>query len=459
MLNRRGFLTHTCGLGVASATLGSTALSMGLARSASAASLDGYKALVCVLLAGGNDSFNMLVPNDSDQYDEYRGIRSDLALNSSDLKPLSGTVADGRSFALHPNLPAVHEMYENQELAFIANVGTLMEPIDAEAVEAGAGRVPIGLFSHSDQIAQWQTAVSYSRASTYGWGGRLADLIDPDPVNGLSMNVSLAGTNLFQSGRRVTPYSVYNEGDGAPGIWGPPRWWESGVNPWEVVSQLLEVEHNNLLRREYSRRLRGAIDNQRTFVEAIRTAPELKAEFSGHYFSKALKQIARVIGARRTFGQTRQTFFLQVGGWDHHDEVLNNQATMFPWVDEGLRSFRDALIELGEFDNVTTFTISDFARTLTSNGRGSDHGWGGHQLVMGGAVRGGNIFGTYPMLSKNSPLDVGRGVYVPTTAVEQYFSDLALWFGVAPFDLEEVLPNVRRFYSPESQDVPLGLMS
>ena len=459
MINRRGFLTHTCGLGVASATLGSSVLSLGLTRSVSAASVDGYKALVCVLFAGGNDSYNMLVPNDSDQYSEYQSIRSDLALDQSDLHSLPGTDGEGRSFGLHPNLPGVLDMYSNNELAFLANVGTLMEPIDAKAVESGAGRVPIGLFSHSDQISQWQTAISYSRAATYGWGGRLADLIDPDPANGLSMNVSLSGTNLFQSGRRVTPYSVYNRGDGAPGIWGTPRWWEKGVNPWEVIGQLMGVEHDNVLRREYSQRLRGAVDNQRTFVDAIRTAPELKTEFSGHYFSLGLKQIARVIAARDAFGQTRQTFFIQVGGWDHHDGVLNNQAAMFPWVDDGLRSFRDALVEIGEFDNVTTFTISDFGRTLTSNGKGSDHGWGGHQMIMGGAVQGGDIFGTYPELSKKSPLDVGRGVYIPTTSVEQYFAELALWFGVAPSDLEEVLPNVNRFYSPQSESAPLGFMA
>ena len=458
MLNRRRFLTHSCGLGVAAATASTTALTLGLTRSVAASNTDGYKALVCILLAGGNDSYNMLLPYDQDQYEEYTKIRSDLALDYDSLLPLSNQSVEGRSFALHPGIDEIRQIYETSDLAFIANVGTLIEPVDAKTIRARTGRVPIGLFSHSDQIAQWQSAISYQRSSSYGWGGRMADLLDPDPANGLSMNISLSGTNLFQTGAQVNPYTITNRGEGANTVWSFPQFWSNGINVHEVIRDLLGVEEENLLRREYSRRLKGAMDNRDTFVNAIRTAPEFETEFSDNYFSRTLNQIARVIGARSNLGQGRQTFFVQYGGWDHHFNVLGYQESMLPVVSKGLDEFKSALQELEEFENVVTFTISDFGRTLTSNGQGSDHGWGGHHMVMGGAVNGGSLFGSYPELSESSPLDVGRGVYIPTTAVEQYFAELALWFGVSPSNLDEVLPAVRNFYSPSGVDAPMGFL-
>lgn len=457
MFSRRRFLTHSCGLGVAAATASTTALTLGLTRSVSASTGDGYKALVCILLAGGNDSYNMLLPHDQDQYDEYSKIRSDLALDYDSLLPLSNQSEEGRSYALHPGLEEVRQIYESGDLALVANIGTLLEPVDADAIRAGA-RVPIGLFSHSDQISQWQSAISYNRTSSFGWGGRMADLIDPDPANGLSMNISLSGTNLFQTGSHVSPYTIYYQGDGANTVWSFPQFWSNGINVHSVVRDLLGVDHDNMLRREYSRRLKGAMDNRDTFVNAIRSAPEFETEFSENYFSGMLKQIARVIGARNTLGQSRQTFFVQYGGWDHHDGVVDYQAWMLPILSKGLDEFKSALQELGDFDKVTTFTISDFARTLTSNGKGSDHGWGGHHMVMGGAVKGSELYGTYPELSETSPLDVGRGVYIPTMAVEPYFAELALWFGVERSNLDEVLPAIRKFYSPSSVEAPVGFL-
>ncbi|MXZ44326.1 MAG: DUF1501 domain-containing protein [Gammaproteobacteria bacterium] len=458
MLNRRHFLTHSCGLGVAAATASTTALTLGLTRSVAASTQDGYKALVCILLAGGNDSYNMLLPYDQDQYDEYAKIRSDLALSYDSLLPLSNTTKEDRSYALHAGIDEIRQIYEAGDLAFVANVGTLLEPVDAKAFKARTAKLPLGLFSHSDQIAQWQSAISYQRASSFGWGGRMADLIDPTPANGLSMNISLAGTNLFQTGAKVSPYTIFNRGDGANTVWSFPELWSNGINVHNVVRDLLGVEEENLFRREYARRLKGAMDNRDTIVNAIRSAPEFVTEFSDNNFSATLKQIARVIGARNVLGQSRQTFFVQYGGWDHHFNVVGYQERMLPILSKGLDEFRSALQELGEFENVVTFTISDFGRTLTSNGQGSDHGWGGHHMVMGSAVNGRAMYGTYPELSVSSPLDVGRGIYIPTTSVEQYFAELALWLGVAPSDLDEVLPAVRNFYSPESRGAPLGFL-
>ena len=459
MVSRRQFLTHSCSLGAATATVSSSLLGLGFARIAAAQSLGGYRALVCVLLAGGNDSYNMLVPLDTDQYGEYQAIRSDLALPAASVLPLAGTTAAGRSYGVHAGMPELQSLFGAGDAALVADVGTLAEPFDAQAVQAGTARLPVGLFSHSDQIAQWQTAVPDDRIAQ-GWGGRIADLMQSaNMANGISMNISLSGTNTFQSGVDTVEYSIDSAGDGAIGISAYDDGTPFGAARKDMVDSLLAVQQQNLFRREYSARLKRAIENQAGFVSAMQTTPNLVTTFSDNPFSQSLRQIARVIGARNALGATRQTFFVQVGGWDHHDEVLDNQDRLLPSISKGLQEFRDALVELAVFNDVTTFTTSDFGRTLTSNGRGSDHGWGGHHVVMGGGVTGGQIYGTYPELSQSSPLDVGRGVYAPTTSVDQYFAELALWLGVAPADLDRVLPNVRRFYTPESGVAPMGFLA
>ncbi|MDJ0711334.1 MAG: DUF1501 domain-containing protein [Woeseiaceae bacterium] len=458
MLTRRKFLTHSCALGVASATAASTLLQLGLARQAAAQTAPDYRALVCILLAGGNDSYNMLVPTDADQYAEYAAIRSDLALPSSDLLGLPGTTSSGRSYGLHPGMPELQSLFANGDAALLANVGTLLEAYDAAAVAAGTARLPLGLFSHSDQIAQWQTAVPDARVAQ-GWAGRIADLMQGVNLeNGVSMNISLSGSNVFQSGNTVAEYAIDAAGDGAIGINAYDDGTEFGALRKQMIDDLLAVQQTHILRREYSNRMRASIDARQVFIDAMATTPTLNTPFSAGPFSQSLRQIARVISARDALGATRQTFFITVGGWDHHDDVLENQANMLPAISAGLQEFRDALVELGVFNDVTTFTTSDFGRTLTSNGKGSDHGWGGHHVVMGGSVSGAQYFGDYPILSPASPLDVGRGVYAPTTSVDEYFAELALWFGVPPSELDQVLPNVRNFYSPEGGAAPLGFL-
>lgn len=458
MLSRRRLLAHSCGASAAALTVSSSLLQLGFARRASAENLGDYRALVCILLAGGNDSFNMLLPNDADQHNEYTMLRSDLAIPQDQLLPLPGSTSAGRNYALHPGMPEVQSLYANGELALIANVGTLIEPVDAAAIEAGA-RIPLGIASHADQIAQWQTAQPDTR-SAQGWGGRAADLLNGGNLaNGISMSISLAGTNLFQSGITTQEYALTPNDEGALGIIGYNDGSDFEAFRRRTVDGMLAVEHANLLRREYAGRLRRSIDSQAVFSAALAGTTPIASPFSANPFALSLRQIARTISARGALGACRQTFFVQVGGWDHHNEVLDSQARMLPIISQGLQEFRNALVELNLFDAVTTFTSSDFGRTLSSNGRGSDHGWGGHHMVMGGAVNGGQIYGDYPILSANSPLDVGRGVYVPTMSVDTYFAELALWLGVSPSELDRVLPNVRRFYSPESNAAPLGYLN
>lgn len=463
MINRRKFLSHSCCLGMASATLsttlGSTLLSLGLARQAAAQGAGDYRALVCILLAGGNDSWNMLVPTDADQYAQYRAIRTDLALPRAELLPLPGTTREGRRYGLHPGMPALQALVADGSASLVCNVGTLAEPFDPVAVANGSAAVPLGLFSHADQIQQWQTGIVDAR-DTEGWGGRMADLLQGvNAANGISMNISLSGNNVFQSGATVGEYSVEAAEQGAAGINAYDDGTRFGAYRKQVIDSLLGVGQDNILRREYRSRLVNAIESQKIFAGALQQAPALGTAFSANYFSQALRQIARIISVRAQLGASRQTFFVTVGGWDHHDDVLNQQAAMLPMISVGLAEFRNALNELAVLDAVTTFTTSDFGRTLTSNGKGSDHGWGGHHIVMGGAVNGGTYFGTYPEIKPGSPLDVGRGIYAPTTSVDEYFAELALWFGVPASELAQVLPNVTRFYSPGSAGLPLGFLT
>ena len=285
MTSRRKFLTHSCSLGFAAATASTTALSLGFARQAAAQSLTDYRALVCILLAGGNDSFNMVVPNDFDQYPEYLAIRSDLALEQSVLLPLSGTASNGRNYALHPGMPEVQSLFANGDAALIANVGTLIEPVDAGGIEYGTAKLPLGLYSHADQIAQWQTALPDARVAE-GWGGRVADLMqNVNLANGVSMNISLSGTNVFQSGKTATEYSITAEGDGAIGINAYDDGSEFGAFRKRMVDDLLAVQQRNIFRREYANRLRRSIDAQAVFVDALTTSAPPATPFSENYFS------------------------------------------------------------------------------------------------------------------------------------------------------------------------------
>jgi len=449
--SRRRFLQHSAAVGIAAATQMNT-----LGRIAHAGPTDDYKALVCILLAGGADSFNMLVPYDTARYAEYAGVRSDLALPRADLLPLAYTGPSGESFAVHPGLGAVRTLFDQGNLAFIANIGTLAEPTDKTAFVENTARLPLGLFSHSDQISQWQTSVPDRRIAT-GVAGRIADIVTASaPAQPISMNISLSGTNVFQTGQVVTDYSLdANDGVRLVAGYGGPG---SGLFT-NALDALLAANYADPFRRSYAAKLRGAIDSGATFKAALDAAPVLNTSFSSTPLSRGLAQIARVISVRDTLSAHRHTFFVSLGGWDHHDNVLPLQAQMLPVVAAALAEFQQSMVELGVSDAVTTFTISDFGRTLTSNGKGSDHGWGGHQMVMGGAVAGRDVYGAYPVLIPDNALDVGRGRYIPTTSVDAFYAELALWFGIAPSELDLVLPNIRRFYAPESLTSPIGFMA
>ncbi|MEO0580651.1 MAG: DUF1501 domain-containing protein [Bacteroidota bacterium] len=414
-----------------------------------------YKALVCILLAGGNDSFNMLVPTDSSAYNHYTTTRSNQSLAQDSLLAVNaGNVSE--SYGVHPSMPEVQQMFQQGDLSFIANVGTLVERIpDKSQISNFVGKLPVGLFSHADQIMQWQTSVPQSRTAN-GWGGRLADLLQAsNQSQDISMNISLSGNNVFQSGNQVVGYSITP--GGSIGI--------RGYNGNNAIDQIRTTAVNNLLERQYQDVFRQSYaditsqsQSNHDLFSAATDQVNLNTIFSANPLSQSMGMIARTIGARDTLGMNRQTFFVTLDGWDNHDELLNSHAALLTYVSQAMGEFNAAMKELGVHDEVTTFTISDFARTLTSNGNGTDHGWGGNVMVMGGTVDGGKIFGEYPTLELNQNLDVGNGVLIPTLSTDEYFAELALWLGVAPSDLPLVLPNIGNFYDPTSGTAPIGFL-
>ncbi|MEM6796341.1 MAG: DUF1501 domain-containing protein, partial [Acidobacteriota bacterium] len=416
---------------------------------------DDYKALVCLFLAGGNDSSTMLVPRGAAEYAEYAAIRGDLALPQQSLLPITPATGDGREYGLHPAMPEVQQLFAAGRLAFVANVGALVEPTTKPGVISGSNRLPLGLYSHSDQITHWQTSLPDRRGSL-GWAGRTADLLTSSNADQtVSMNISLSGTNVFQAGSQVAPYSITE--NGSLGL--------ESLSQDSVFEQLRTAAINGLLGQQYqnlfidtfSRSSRRALDAHQLFSGALDGAPPLATTFSDNDVSGSFQMVARTISARQALGVRRQTFFILFGGWDHHDEVLNNQASMLPVVSKALAEFDAALTELGVQNNVVTFTASDFARTLTSNGQGSDHAWGGHHLVMGGPVAGGDLYGSYPALYPDNDLDTGRGRLIPTLSCDEYFAEMALWFGVSTSELATVLPNIGRFYTPGAAP-PIGFL-
>lgn len=465
-ISRRNFIGTASCAAIGSTTFLSTILNLGLSNSLAAMSRPAtsaggdYKALVCILLAGGNDSFNMLVPRNGGHYSEYATTRSNLALPQGDLLPINFTDANGKQFGLHPSMPEVQSLFNSNKLSFISNIGTLVEPTTKSQYLNGGVQVPVGLLSHADQIQQWQTSIPQTRSSK-GWGGRMADILHAGNSNqNISMNISLSGTNIFQNGNNTTEYAIRASAGGSVGI-----------NVYEASSgldaalksgaqSLLNQQYQNIFKSTFTDKINHSQDNHVQFSAALDQAPTLTTTFSDNVVSKNMELIAKTISVRNTLDVTRQTFFINFGGWDHHDGVLDNQTAMLSIVSKALSEFQSAMEELGTADCVTTFTTSDFGRTLTSNGNGSDHAWGGNVMVMGGnQINGGQLFGTYPSLALGSSDDVGGAILLPSISTDEYFVELSKWFGVPTGELSYVVPNIGNFYDVNSSSLPIGFMN
>jgi len=425
-----------------------------LQRIAAAATLAGdYKALVCIFLYGGNDSNNVLVPRGAD-YAGYAAQRGSIALSQASLlpvTPLSG--GSGRSWGLHPSLTGLRNLFNQQRVALIANVGPLVAPVTRAEYLAGTAALPPQLFSHSDQTVHWQTSLPDQPVKT-GWGGRVADLLSSlNTTAQVSMSMSLAGNNTFQVGNAVTQYEL--SPDGSIGL----GWYSDGTQwndpPSTAIRQLMARSYANLFQAGYRNTFQRALDQDSVLSAALDAATPLQTVFPDTDLGRQLNMIARLISIRDPLGLRRQVFFCATGGYDTHDGQIGGapevgtHADLLTELDGALSSFYAATVELGVSQDVTSFTASDFGRTYISNGGGSDHGWGSHHFAVGGAVSGGRFYGQVPTLAVDGPDDSGDGRWIPTTSVDEYSATLASWFGVTASDLPLVLPNLGRFNSPD----------
>ncbi len=418
-----------------------------------------YKALVCILLSGGNDSYNMLVPKDNDSYNDYAVSRTNLAIPQADLlgiNPLN--ISGGNEFGLHPSMTNIQQLFEDQKLSFVSNVGALVRPTNLNDYFSQKD-LPVGLYSHPDQAAHWQTSVPNDR-NAFGWGGRLADILQSNNNNqDISMNISLDGQNIFQRGNQILPYAAAVNSNGSVLLNGATNTGFYQTLKRETIDDILELSYSNALEQAYAGVVKNSKSSSMDFNNAVVNGTPIATVFDEtDSLQKQLKMAARIMASRNILNVCNQTFFIHLKGFDQHDNNLTVHAKLLQQIDEGLNTFQLALEELGIADNVTTFTISDFGRKLVSNGDGSDHAWGGNAIVMGGAVNGKRIFGDYPELYLGNSLDTGGGRFIPTTSTDEFFAELALWFGASESDLPNILPNLSNFWIPGQGTSPLGFM-
>ncbi|HZQ52022.1 MAG TPA: DUF1501 domain-containing protein [Bryobacteraceae bacterium] len=438
MFSRRGFVK----LGAAS--IASMALRrFGLLPALAQSSPADYRALVCVFLFGGNDSNNMVVPVDDTSFQQYTSIRGNLALSSSDL---TSPVYAGNNapYAFHAGLTEVASLFSNKELAVVANVGTLVQPTTRAGYQSQSTPLPVNLFSHSDQQLQWQTSIPSGHSAT-GWAGRAADLMASQNASTFPTFLSVAGNSLLGEGTNTQPIAL------APGQSLDLKGFTTSAASQarrEALENLLTLDTGVKLAQASNSVMSNSIADAQALDNAL-SKTSLQTTFPKTSLGAQLQQIAQIIQARDGLGMRRQIFFASLGGFDTHSGELNTLRMLYPQLSQALAAFQDALAELGVQNQVTTFTESDFSRTFQpTSSDGSDHAWGSHHLVMGGAVRGRNIYGQFPEFALGGPDDADvRGRWIPTTAIDQYGATLCSWFGVQDSDLVKVFPNFPNFGS------------
>jgi uncharacterized protein (DUF1501 family) len=400
-----------------------------------------YKALVCIFMFGGNDSNNMVVPMDS-RYAQYLQSRSVLAIPESQLLPLQ---TNGQStYGLHPNMPDLQGYFNNDKtLAILANVGTLVQPT-TQATYQAVTNLPANLFSHSDQQDQWQTA-QLSGTTAAGWAGKIADNVQTLNTGAQFPPIlSISGNPVFCTGITSRPFSM-NPGQ-APGLQGFNASATAQAR-YMATQQLLTFNSGLSMVQAANAVTSQAVQFAQVLSDALQSISPLQTKFPANYLGQQLQQVAQVIAARSALGVQRQIFFVSYGGFDTHADQLPQQVQLLTTISQSMAAFYQATQELGVTNQVTTFTLSEFARTLEpgSNG-GSDHAWGGHQLILGGAVKGNTLYGTFPTLVLGGPNDADQnGRWIPTTALDQYAATLATWFGVSAANLPAIFPNLANF--------------
>jgi len=419
-----------------------------------------YRALVCIFLSGGNDGHGTVIATDPASFNAFTTARSGapgLAYSMNTLLPISPlTPQSGRTFALNPYLSGVQNLFNAGRAAIIANTGTLVAPVTKAQIQANSVPLPASLYSHFDQTAAWQAISATGGSAVHtGWGGAMADLIASMNTNSAFTCISTAGVTLFLSGETSFQLNVTSAGAiPISGLAQPLFGQQAGSN---ALSSILTASEANLFAKEYE-----VIINRSTAAQASLATSMLPAGVGGvpnppqylnpttnklanNSFATSMQTVARIIGGRSGLGVTRQIFYVVLGGFDTHDNQAPQIAQLLTQLGSGLEYFDAVMTSMGMNDQVTTFTASDFGRTLTANSNGTDHGWGSHHIVTGGAVAGQDIYGQYPVIGANQANDTGAGRLIPATAVEQYAGTLARWFGLSDSQVREVFPNFANF--------------
>jgi uncharacterized protein (DUF1501 family) len=438
---RRHFLrtaTQVTALGAAAPV----ALNLVGMQAAAAQTAGDYRALVCVFLFGGNDQTSTLVPFDNAEFAGVLSARGSIARTASDYVSLGAVASQSnRSFALAKELSPLATLYAQRKAAIVANVGPMYTPLTKAQYNADAAGVPPRLYSHNDQQSVWQS--SGVEGTTVGWGGRFGDLLASSNSSTLFTSVSVASSAVFLYGNTVQQYQIDSAGPGE--VW-PLKWLYGSGQAASALRQVVTANPSQLFESHLGTVTRRALEANQTLKDALAAAPTLTTSFTEtNSLAKQLRMVARLISVRQTLGMKRQVFFVGLGGFDHHDSLVDKLPGLHTQVADAMASFYAATVELGVADQVTAFTASDFGRTLTSNGDGSDHGWGGHHFVVGGAVRGGTIVGRYPTVALGTAEDLGSGRLLPTTSTTQFAATLGTWFGVPQGSLADALPHIGNF--------------
>jgi uncharacterized protein (DUF1501 family) len=452
---RREFLKRSSMLSIAGAAT-PWAINLAAIGEAASQSATDYKALVCIFLLGGNDYANTLIPYDTTNYNKYSTLRgTTLAIPSANLAAtaltplaaaLGGSDLAGRQYAFAPNLSPLVQIFNDEKLAVMLNVGTLVQPTTKAQYSAKSAPLPPKLMSHNDQQSVWQS--SAAEGATTGWGGRMGDLFASGNGNSTFSCISVSGNAVYLSGASAVQYQVSTNGSVPLNAVKTPMFGSTTIA--NTLKAMITAPSAQLFQSEHTRIVKRAIDanDQLTTAIAANALPAGTTFDTTNSLAMQLKMVAQIIASRNSLSSKRQVFFVALGGFDTHDNLTTDHPALMTKVSGAMASFHDAMTKLGTSNSVTSFTASDFGRTLTGNGDGSDHGWGSHHFVMGGAVKGKRFYGTPPEVASNGPDDIGQGRLVPTTSVDQLAGTLATWFGVSNSDLKIVLPNLGNFSNP-----------
>jgi uncharacterized protein (DUF1501 family) len=440
MFSRRGFI-RLGAAGVGSLALRPFGLLPALAQNG-----PDYRALVCIFLFGGNDANNMIVPADDANYKQYLAIRGNLALTGADLTA-PAAAKGGAPYSFHAKLAELSSLFSSSELAVVANVGALVKPLTRSAYTSNQVPIPSNLFSHSDQQLEWQTSIAQGNSPT-GWAGRAADLIERQNINSSKFPTffSVAGNSLLGTGAQTAPVTL------SPGtslqLQGFNSTNESNAR-LNALTSLLTLDTGIALAQAANNTMADSLADAKALSKALSKSTTLTTKFPTTSLGAQLQQVAQVIQVREYLGMRRQIFFCSLGGFDTHTDELNTHNLLYPQLSQAIAAFYSTIQEIGVAPNVTTFTESDFSRTfLPTSGGGSDHAWGSHQLVLGGAVQGAQIYGSFPTFELGDADDAdSRGRWIPTTSIDQYGATLCSWFGIADKDLATVFPNLSNFSS------------